>query len=88
MSLIQVSSDHFKSSNASIALFVPLQYRKRLDEEQLRQVEEAYQKRAHEFDERRNQFVTPEPDWQYEMELEQNVRVIAEMQAQLRMDIQ
>ncbi len=51
-------------------------------------MEDSYQKRSDEFDERRRQFVTPEPDWQYELELEENVRMIAATQSQLSKDIQ
>ena len=68
-----------------------VQLLKMVDKEQAQKVADEYSQRAQEFDKRTEQYYRDHPqarqasdDWQVELELEQNVRHIAEMQAQLQ----
>lgn len=60
---------------------------RKVDEERAKELHDQYSQMAAAFEERKDTYYKehPEsaPDWQYEMEVEQNIRVILEMQAQL-----
>lgn len=66
----------------------PSQLLKSLNQEEVDRVTGKYSNMAEEFDQRRQQYEKEHhdpdmSDWQYEMEMERNVRYIADMQTQL-----